>query len=155
MRSLRIASVLAALLALAACAQLPVDPNGTLHEVRSGTLVVGAFESEPWVKLAGDEPTGVEPELVRQFAGSLGAEVEWVLGAEHELVEQLAAGELHLVIGGVEEDTPWSSKAALTRPYLSTEDERGVAVRHVFLAQQGENAFLLELDRFLLSQDPQ
>jgi polar amino acid transport system substrate-binding protein len=94
--------------------------------VQGGLLRVGVTESEPWVRLDGDPPTGVEAALVERFASELDAEVEWVEGSESELIEALHRHELDLVIGGLAADTPWMDKAAVTRPYLATRTVVGV-----------------------------
>jgi membrane-bound lytic murein transglycosylase MltF len=63
---------------LAGCAiTVPADPEGTLETVRDGTLRVGVSPNPPWTELhEGDDPSGVEPELARQFAATLDAEIE-------------------------------------------------------------------------------
>lgn len=219
------AAALATLAALALTAlngcKIPQDPEGTLEGVRDGTLRVGVTEHEPWVVLAGPgEPRGVEPELVRRFAETLNAEIDWFEGSEQELVGALKEGGLDLVVGGLTSKSPWKQDAALTRPYLTTrlvvgaepgaslpEDLEGVDVAfergteaggllegktdarpvaaedlrdargpvaaenwllddlglrptgvelsksdHVVAAPMGENAFLVELERFLLAR---
>lgn len=167
------ASVLALGLALAlvltGCGAYPADPDGTLERVRSGTLRVGASENGAWVELSRPAPypaagaggdnqdgtrteqdvRGSEAELVRGFAERLGADIEWTSGAEHVLAEELKHGELDLVIGGLDEKTPWAKHGGLTRPYAETRDSRGSLRKHVMLVPMGENAFLLELDKFL------
>jgi divalent metal cation (Fe/Co/Zn/Cd) transporter len=61
---------------------LPRDPEGTLGRARGGTLRVGAVEAPPYLRLGGgDEATGPEADLVRAFAESIGARVEWSWGA--------------------------------------------------------------------------
>jgi len=150
-----IACLLAALLALAGCGTYPSDPEGTLERVRGGTLRVGASVNGDWVRIpdsgtSPDRVEGREADLVRQFAERLGAEVEWVQGTEHVLAEELKHGALDVVIGGLDDKTPWSTHAGLTRPYTESRDSRGSLHKHVMLVQLGENAFLLELDRFLL-----
>ncbi len=106
-----LASVIAVLL-LGGC-QYPRDPEGTLDRVRGGTLRVGVAEVEPW--------TTVERQLVREFADSVSAEVEWVEGTESELIEALAGRQLDVVIGGFTRRSVWMNEAALTRPYLTTQ----------------------------------
>jgi hypothetical protein len=155
MRRGTIACLLAALLALACCGTYPTDPEGTLERVRGGTLRVGASVNGDWVRIpeGGSSPArvgGAEADLVRQFAEQLGAEVEWVQGTEHVLAEELKHGTLDMVIGGLDDKTPWSTHAGLTRPYTESKDVRGSLHKHVMLVPLGENAFLLELDRFLL-----
>ena len=144
-------------LALAGCA-MPADPDGTLQDITGGTLRVGVTESvtdsAEFVRLQpGAEPAGIEPELVRGFAATRDASVEWVEGSEHQLVEDLKHGELDLVIGGLASDTPWSKHAGMTRPYAESQDKRGKTVKHVMLVLMGENAFLLALDQYLLGQE--
>jgi polar amino acid transport system substrate-binding protein len=122
-------TLLVAILAVAGLAgcQFPRDPEGTLDRVRGGTLRVGVIDNEPWVKLSeGREPAGVEPELVRQFANELDAEIEWVEGPESELVEAMRGYQLDLLIGGLTRSSPWQEEVALTRPYVDTEIELAV-----------------------------
>ena len=121
-RSRRIAqtAILAAVGVLSGC-QVPQDPDGTLDIVRDGTMRVGVTESDPWVDLADpDDPQGVEPELVRRFAASLNAEIDWIDGSEEELIGALKEDQLDLVVGGMTKKTPWKKEAALTWPYLKT-----------------------------------
>lgn len=143
------------ILALTGCSGLtiPTDPLGTLDEVTGGTLDVGVVANGKWVKLPpGGEPRGIEPDLVREFAEGHDAEIEWKRGAEHELVMDLKHEELDMVIGGFGSDTPWTTHAGITRPYVESTNDRGETVKHVMLTLLGENRFLLELDQFLLNQ---
>jgi polar amino acid transport system substrate-binding protein len=115
------ALIVAVLLAVgAAGCGIPRDPESTLDRVRGGTLRAGITASEPWTTLEGGRPGGVEVELVKQFAHELGAKVEWVDGSEAELIGALEVRELDLVVGGLTADTPWQSKAAITRSYATT-----------------------------------
>jgi hypothetical protein len=118
--------------------QVPVDPDGTLDRVRDGELRVG---------LTADSPA--EEVLVEGFAEQVGAEVSWREGGEEQLMTALEDGELDLVIGGLTDASPWSTHAAITRPYAETVDDRGRTVRHVMAAPLGENAFLVELETYL------
>lgn len=119
-RRIALTAVLGAAGALSGC-QVPQDPDGTLDIVRDGTMRVGVTESDPWVDLADpDDPKGVEPALVRRFAASLNAEIEWIDGSEEELMGALKEGQLDLVVGGLTRQTPWKKEAALTWPYLKT-----------------------------------
>jgi polar amino acid transport system substrate-binding protein len=107
--------------ALCGC-QYPRDPEGTLDRVRSGVLRVGVTPAEPWVRIdhAG-EPSGVEVELVRRFAETVDAEVEWVEGSESELMGALHGRQLDIVIAGLTRQSEWQRVAALTRPYVTTQ----------------------------------
>jgi polar amino acid transport system substrate-binding protein len=115
------ALIVAALLVVGAggCG-IPRDPESTLDRVRGGTLRAGITASEPWTTLEGGRPGGVEVALVERFAHELGAKVEWVDGSEAELIGALEVRELDLVVGGLTADTPWQSKAAITRSYATT-----------------------------------
>jgi polar amino acid transport system substrate-binding protein len=137
---------------LSGCAtSIPADPDGTLDRVTGGTLRVGVSPSAPWTETEGaGDPDGSEAALAEEFADHLDAEVEWTEGGEADLVSALERGELDLVIGGFTDTTPWTSKAAMTQPYAESTNEEGKTAKHVMLAPMGENAFLVELERFLL-----
>jgi hypothetical protein len=150
-------AALAVLLAAGGCsATIPSDPDDTLESVRGGTLRVGVSPNPPWTELPDGpdaDPAGTEVELVEQFAESIDAEILWVPGGEEDLVGQLEHSELDLVIGGLTAKSPWSNKVALTYRYTATTGPRGEEELHVMAAPMGENAFLVELERFLLDQE--
>jgi polar amino acid transport system substrate-binding protein len=145
----------AALLAvLTGCSNFPADPNGTMDRVRGGVLRVGASHNPPWVQITeGSDPSGIEPDLVRSFAQNLGATIEWQPGGEEALMTDLEHRRLDLVIGGLTAQSPWTDKAAISKPFAEERNEYGETEKHVMAAPLGENAFLLELEKFLLSQD--
>ncbi len=134
---------------------IPTDPDGTLDRARGGVLRVGVSPNPPWTELPGAdaEPRGLEADLVRDFAASLDAEVEWTPGGEEALMGALDRDELDLVIGGLTAKSPWSSHAALTYRYTATTGPEGEEELHVMAAPMGENAFLVELERFLLGKE--
>ncbi|WP_336716076.1 transporter substrate-binding domain-containing protein [Arthrobacter sp. USHLN218] len=155
---------------LAGCGlKIPSDPEGTLDRVAGGTIRAGISHNPPWTETGtgsasagtgststgagtgstSTAPGGTEAELVRAFAAEHNARVEWVSGGESNLVRQLERGELDLVVGGLTKDSPWSKHAALTQPYLETSNAQGDKEQHVVAARMGENAFLVELERFL------
>lgn len=130
---------------------IPTDPDGTLDRVRDGILRVGVSLNAPWTATSPDaELSGSEIDLVRQFADELNAEVEWSVGGEEALVTDLEHGGLDLVVGGLTAETPWADKAAITAPYDTSTDARGQKHDHVMAVPMGENAFLVELESFLL-----
>ena len=114
----RLTAVLIAL-SLASCG-VPRDPEKTLERVRGEEMRVGVSSSDPWATWPGDEPSGVEVDLVEDFASEIDSEVVWVEGSESEVIEALEVGELDLVIGGLTSTSPWSKVAALTHPYITT-----------------------------------
>lgn len=148
---------MALLAALTACsATFPSDPDGTLDRVSGGVLRVGVSPSPPWTDLPDGpdgEPAGTEVDLVEEFARTIDAEVQWAAGGEEELIGRLERGELDLVIGGLTARSPWSEKAALTYRYTETSGPDGEKALHVMAAPMGENAFLVELEGFLLEAD--
>jgi len=145
------------LVALTACsATIPSDPDDTLDRVTGGILRVGVSPSPPWTDLPDGpdgEPAGTEVELVEEFASTIDSEVQWAAGGEEELIGQLERGELDLVIGGLTARSPWAEKAALTYRYTETTGPDGAKELHVMAAPMGENAFLVELEGFLLEKD--
>lgn len=150
-------------LVLAGCGtSLPRDPEGTLDRVTGGTLRVGVSFDPPWTEvpaggadLSDRPPPGVEPRLVADFAASLDADVRWTAGGEETLIGELEEGRLDVVVGGLTAASPWSEKVALTRPYVTLTDAHGKPEPHVMAAPMGENAFLVELEMFLLEQPVQ
>jgi polar amino acid transport system substrate-binding protein len=123
----RVGASFAAVITLAVGCDFPADPEGTLDRVSGGTLRVGVIHDPPWVVLApGEEPAGVEPDLVRRFADTIDAEVDWVEGTESELAEAVGGFQLDLIIGGLTRDFPYPEDVAMTRPYVDTEIEIGL-----------------------------
>lgn len=149
---------------LAGCGtSLPRDPEGTLDRVRGGTLRVGVSVNPPWTEVPGaptgagtpptEPPTGIEPDLLTAFAATLDAEVQWATAGESTLVADLRDGRLDVVVGGLTDTSPWTSDAALTRPYVVVPVRDGEPEAHVMAAAPGENALLVALELFLLEQD--
>lgn len=127
----------------------PGDPEGTLTRVTGDTLRVGASANPPFVDSDGARITGSEVRLVEGYALTLNADIEWLQGGEEDLMERLEHGELDLVIGGLTDKTPWTTKAGLTRPYTESMGSFGDRQKHVLAVPLGENAFLLDLDTYL------
>ncbi len=125
---------------------VPRDPEGAYGRVRSGTMRVGVTANEPWTRFEKGRPAGIEVELLEQFAQQLHARIAWSHDSESQLFQTLQGGGLEVVIGGLTDATPWSNKVGLTQPYLEIQGQK-----HVMATQQGENRWLLELDRFLQS----
>ena len=140
---------------LSGCASsFPADPNGTLDRVTGGTLRVGISPNGDWTDITdGGEASGIEVTLVEEFAETIDARVDWTEGGEEQLFTDLAAGRLDMVIGGLTETTPWTDKAAITKPFDQVTTAEGDTVKHVMAASMGENAFLLELEKFLVNQE--
>ncbi|MFL6449896.1 MAG: substrate-binding periplasmic protein [Bryobacteraceae bacterium] len=115
------------LFAALACGPLPRDPRKTLQRVQHEQQIrVGVVENPPWVIHAGREPGGVEAELIRRFAASLGAKPKWFWGSEQQHMEALEHFALDVLISGLDKTTPWSKSVGLTRPYFKEQFTIGV-----------------------------
>ena len=148
-----VAVAVAAVTAVAGCADIPADPEGTLERASGGVLRVGVSAHEPWTVVEGGNRSGVEVRLVEDFAAGFDADVEWHDGGEEALMERLHRGELDVVVGGLTEKPPWSSHAALTRPYVVVTSPAGGDEPHVMATRMGENALLVALERHLQQQE--
>lgn len=148
--------VLAAMVVLltAGCqSHFPADAQGTLDRASGGTLRVGISENVPFTEVDADGTvTGSEVELMTQYAASIGAEIDWVPAGENVLAASMQAGDLDVVIGGLASDAPWTSQIALTRPYMTTTGPEGKTVKIVMGVTPGENALLVDLERFLAEE---
>lgn len=151
-KGLALAAIATATLTLAGCGiSIPADPDGTLDRVRGGELRVGVSPNGEFVNVepdAGGDPTGNEVEAISAFAESIDARPVWTTGSEESLVRSLEDGGLDIIAGGLTEDTPWSDRAGVTRPYAEVA-EGDEAVKIVMLVPRGENAFLSQLETFL------
>jgi polar amino acid transport system substrate-binding protein len=105
--------------------QFPDDVEGTLDRVQGGELRVGVVEDPPWVALGTGDPSGVEPELIREFAAEQDAEIVWVEGTLDELTAAMRGFQIDVLIGGLTRASPYATEVALTRPYVDTEVELG------------------------------
>jgi ABC-type amino acid transport substrate-binding protein len=148
------AAALVLAVSLSGCASsFPADPDGTLDRVSGGTLRVGISPNGEWADITdGGEASGIEADLVEEFAESIDADVAWIEGGEERLFTQLHEGALDMVIGGLTDKTPWVDKGAITKPFTEVTTSKGTE-KHVMATAMGENAFLVELERFLLNQE--
>jgi polar amino acid transport system substrate-binding protein len=137
------------LLLMLACA--PRDPRETLAHVRGHTLRAGVAENPPYLVRRGAEATGPEAELIRGFASTLGANVQWVWGSQEVHFRALHEFHLDLAGGGITDDTPWKKEVAVTRPFLEASKDD----KHVFAVPPGENAFLEQLEIYLAAHRPE
>lgn len=135
--------------ALTGCAAIPADVDGAYDRARDEGLRVGITSNPPWTDASGDEPRGIEVDLIEGFAEDIGADVEWTVGTEAVLVDELHEGRLDVAIGGFTDDTLWVDKVATTAAYREVRSERGVTEKHVMLTRAGENRLLVELEAFL------
>ncbi len=142
----RVVSLLSAcaMLATTAGCGMPHDPEETYRRAVGRTVRVGVCEHPPFTMLEEGKLTGIEVDMIKGFARQLDAAVRWHRGAEGPLIEALGQGKLDVVIGGLKESSPWSSHAGATQPYAEAGGEK-----YVMFVRQGENRWLLELDKYL------
>lgn len=140
--------VFLALLLQACNGNFPKDPEQTLSKIQNDTLRVGYSENLPWVIKTGQEPAGLEADLLKAFARTIPTTIKWENDTEQNLMEKLEKNELHLVVAGITKDNPWKKKISFTRPYAKQGKKK-----HVMAVIHGENAFVLKLEEFLYSQE--
>lgn len=153
-RPIALVAAAACLLLLTGCGiRIPSDPDGTLDAVQGGVLRAGISPHGELVRVDGGEPSGSEVEALTAFARSLDADVEWTVGSEEALVRGLEEGDLDVVAAGLTDQTPWTNKAGMTRPYAETTLEDGSTAKLVMLVPLGENAFVSRLETFLTDEE--
>lgn len=131
----------------------PRDPEGTLLRATGGELRVGVSENPPHTEVADDgSVSGEEVEIIEGWAESIGAEVVWSDGAESVLMEQLKLREIDILVGGLSSDSPWTTHAALTRPYAEVTGPDGKPRKLVVAVSMGENALQSSLERYLVEE---
>ena len=114
---------------IAASCDFPRDPRGTLEGVRKGTMRVGIVENDPWTRMEEGHASGVEVELLKDFARKLGTEASFVSGTTPELLEAAKEAEVDVLIGGFTSTSPGVSEgkeAGVTGSYLTTRFVVGV-----------------------------
>ena len=92
--------------------------------------------------------------IVERLAASLEAKTTYVEGDAHALFEDLKRGDLHLVIGGVPESTPFGKELGLSKIVGPLHDAREKEKR-VLAVRPGENAFLLRVNQAIESTKAQ
>ena len=134
----RVILALIAGLLVAGC-DLPKDPEGTLEAVRGGALQVGILPGN-------GEAERQDRAIVARLAEALDAEATFREEDAHALFDALGQGQLDLVIGGLPSDTVFVSHAGLSRE-AGPLFRPGAADKRVLAVRQGENAFLMEVNR--------
>jgi polar amino acid transport system substrate-binding protein len=118
-----------ALVPISVGCDFPRDPRGTLQAVRNGTMRVGIVDNEPWTRMEDGRTSGIEVELLKDFARELGAETSFVSGTTPELLEAARQGEVDVLVGGFTSTSPGVSEgkeAGVTGTYLITRTVVGV-----------------------------
>lgn len=128
------------LLVMAGCT-FPRDPENSFEKAQKNGLKVGVVKRPPFVNISGENFSGSEIDLIREFAEKEHLQIEFKEGSETELLEELEKFHLHVVAGGFTKKTIWKKKAGLTAPYDS---------KHVLLIPKGENRLLERLEAYIL-----
>ncbi|MGE3180301.1 MAG: transporter substrate-binding domain-containing protein [Phycisphaerae bacterium] len=144
---MRLAGLLMGLMCLGC--DLPRDPEGTLARVRGGILRAGASPALGRVEMIGGKPRGIDVELINHVANKLQARIEWTVGGESELLEALEHYELDVVVGGLQEDSPWKSRVAMSRSYEEPQTGDRRKPRDVVALPPGENRWILFVEEAL------
>jgi hypothetical protein len=132
---MKMTAVLIGVLAACGCSDFPKDNADTLKQIRAGReMKVGVAHNPPWTIVEDGRTGGVEPALVTQWAQSLGTKARVITGPTDALVEALYKRELDVLVMGLTDKTPHSSKLALSQPYLEVKTHIGVAPGQMPLA---------------------
>lgn len=108
-------------LTISACnGNYPRDPENSLEKAKRKSLRVGIAESKELSNYNNGNPSGIEVELIKGYAQSINAEIEWIAASQQEIGYLLKEFQLDIGIGGFTKTTPWKKHVGLTRPY-STE----------------------------------
>jgi polar amino acid transport system substrate-binding protein len=109
-----------ALIALvSASCDFPRDPRGTLEGVQNSTMRVGIVDNDPWTRMEDGRASGIEVELLKDFARELGADTAFVPGTTPELLEAAKEAEVDVLVGGFTSTSPGVSEgkeAGVTAP---------------------------------------
>src|SRR5215204_3616053 len=123
------AAVFVLVVLIAAGCDFPRDPRGTLEGVQNGTMRVGIVENDPWTHMEEGHASGVEVELLKDFARELEADTTFVPGTTPELLEAAKEAEVDVLVGGFTSTSPGVSEgkeAGVTGTYLTTRFVVGV-----------------------------
>src|SRR5918995_3069150 len=122
--------LLALIAQVSAGCDFPRDPRGTLEGVQNATMRVGIVDNDPWTRMEDGRASGIEVELLKDFARELGADTTFVPGTTPELLEAAKEAEVDVLIGGFTSTSPGVSEgkeAGVTGSYLTTRFVVGVS----------------------------
>lgn len=116
---------------------LPHDQRGSLDEIRGGRLVAAT---------AGPEAISDEERMrLQAFAERFGAELALQDTTTHDAMAGLERTQIH-IIAGLPGDSPYSH-AGRSRTYRDS-----AGIKRVWAVPPGENALLIEINRFLAEE---
>jgi polar amino acid transport system substrate-binding protein len=97
--------------------------------VQNATMRVGIVDNDPWTRMEDGRASGIEVELLKDFARELGADTTFVPGTTPELLEAAKEAEVDVLVGGFTSTSPGVSEgkeAGVTGTYLTTRFVVGV-----------------------------
>jgi DNA-binding transcriptional LysR family regulator len=135
----RLTALAAALISLAACDQLPNDPERTEALVReTGVVRLG------WVHGAKSDPAA--DRALRTLGARTGARIERHEGESEAILRDLAEGKLDLVYGHFSASSPWAKEVHLGRA-LGWRAKAPPKVRTPrFAMRNGENGWIMQVE---------
>lgn len=99
------------------CDHYPKDDRGTLKRVTGNILIAGVTENPPYIILDDEQPRGIEVDMIREFAGTLNADIRWVTGPEETIFKLLAKGKVDIAAGGFTNHSPWKKEVYFVNPH--------------------------------------
>ena len=135
-------AILAVVLPLAGCGDLPRDPAGTMQAIReTGELRLGMA--------AGVPPQREAEEALQNAADLLEARVVRTQGPSEDLLARLEHGELDLVYGSFASASPWQQRVYFGHPpgwrVSPPKDEEAPR----FASRLGENGWIMTMERLV------
>ena len=97
--------------------------------MQNATMRVGIVDNDPWTRMEDRRASGIEVELLKDFARELGADTTFVPGTTPELLEAAKEAEVDVIVGGFTSTSPGVSEgkeAGVTGTYLTTRFVVGV-----------------------------
>lgn len=139
---------------LIGCDGYPRDAEDSTQRARIQTMRVGVSHDPPYVVLTESAaPRGDDITRVHALADAQGARIEWVMLGHDALMRELLAFRLHLVVGGHARDSPWRPRVGWSRAWHARAGADDAPHERRFALPPGENAWQLEVDRFIQAHE--
>lgn len=132
------------LFVITSCTEYPKDTYQTFEEVKNGTLLVGYTINPPWVFETENGLDGIEVHIIKDFAKTINANINWIKKNEQSLLDDLQHRNLHLVISGLTTTSPWRKRVGMTKSYIWHGSQK-----YTLAVPPGEIRFLFEIEKFL------
>lgn len=129
-----------AVLALAGCADIPRDPEGTEALVRkTGAIRIG------WTMGAQPDPAVLV--ALGKLQSETGASIQSRVADGETLLSELEDGKLDLVYGRYAMDSPWAPKVHLGRALGLREEPAKTVAAPRFAMRNGENGWIMRVEK--------